>query len=47
MHIHAKKAVQLFKQGSKEQAEEHLQQIEIASKQVIHLINSLLSEIDE
>lgn len=24
VHIHAKKAVQLFKQGSKEQAEEHL-----------------------
>lgn len=47
VHMHAKKAAQLFKQGYKEQAEESLAQIEVASKQVINLINNLLSEIKE
>ena len=46
VHVNAKKAVELFKKGYKEEAEEHLQEIEKASVQVIHLINRLLEEIE-
>lgn len=45
VHVNAKKAVELFKKGYKEEAETHLHEIEKASVQVIYLINNLLEEI--
>lgn len=47
VHIQAKYAVEAFNNGQIEQAELHLKELDIASNQVIHYINDLISILSD